>query len=85
MIEIANILSLSFHIANGLSLMTSERISATIIEGERDDRLWQLIQISPQDIGCVVDSVPCPVQPLAITIRRVKEHLQLIDTLRRAA
>ncbi len=75
MIKVADILSLSFHIANRLSLMTSKRISATFVEGERDDRLWQLIKISPQDICCIVDSVPCPVKSFTIAIRRIKKHL----------
>lgn len=75
MIEIAHILSLGFHIANRLGLMTSKRISATFIEGEGDDRLWQPIQISPQDVGCIVDGVPCPVKSFAIAIRRVKQYL----------
>lgn len=75
MVKIADILSLGFHIANRLSLMTSERISATFVEGEGDDRLWQLIQIPPQDIGCIVDSVSRPVKSFAIAIRRVKKHL----------
>lgn len=85
MIEIAHILSLGFHIANRLGLMTSERISATFIEGEGNDRLWQLIEISTQDVGCIVDSVPCPVKSFAIAIGRVKQRLELLDTFCRAA
>lgn len=85
MIEISDVLSLGFHVANGLGLMTSERISTTFIEGEGNDRLWELIQISTQDIGCIVDSVPCPVKAFAIAIGRVENDLELFDAFCRAA
>ena len=59
----------------------AERVAKLLVEVERDDRLGELVQIAPQYVGRIVDSVACPVETLAIAIGRVEYGLQVFDPL----
>jgi hypothetical protein len=40
-----------------------------------------LIEVSSQDVGGIVYSVPCPVQSLAIAVGGIERNLELLDAL----
>ena len=61
--------------------MISQRVSKAVVEPEWYYRLGKLVEVSPQYVGCVVDREACPVQTLAISIRRIKSYLELLDAL----
>jgi hypothetical protein len=68
-----------------MRLVASQRISEAVVEIEGYYGLGQLVEVSPQDVGSVVDCVSRPVQAFAIAVRRVKDLLQLLDALLRSA
>lgn len=53
----------------------TERIAELLVEVKGNDRLGELIQIAPQHISRVVDSIARPVQALAVAVRRVENRL----------
>jgi len=72
---------LHVHGANGLGLVVLKRVAEAFVELERDDGFGQLVEVSAQDVGGIVDGIATPVEPLAVAIRRVKSNAQFFDAL----
>jgi hypothetical protein len=53
----------------------AKRITKLLVDIEGNDRLGELVQIAPQHISRVVDSIARPVKALAIAIWRVEDRL----------
>jgi hypothetical protein len=69
-----------------LSFSASDKIrsqwgSESLVEIEGHDGFRQLIEVSSQDVGSVVDSVASPIEALAISIGRVEGCLEVFDAL----
>jgi hypothetical protein len=81
LVEITNSWALCVHCANSLRLVVLQGIAEAFVEFQGNDRLGKLIEVSSQDVGGIVYSVPCPVQSLAVTIGRIERNFELLDTL----
>lgn len=71
---------LSLRSTSHLGLVGAQWISELFVVLQWYNGFWKLVQISPQDIGCVVYCVTCPVQSLAITLGRIEDVLKIFDT-----
>jgi hypothetical protein len=80
-VEVADVGGLHVHRADGLGLVVLKRVAEAFVELEWDDGLGQLVEVSTQDVGGVVDRVATPVETLAVAIGRVKGIAQFLDAL----
>lgn len=69
----------------GLSLVGFEGFAEAVVELERHDGLRELIQVSAEDIGGIVDSIAGPVQTFSVAFGGVKDLLQVLDAFGGAA
>ena len=63
-----------------LFLINAQWLTETFVEFKRDDGFWQLVQVSAQDIGGIMDGVSGPIQSLSISLGRVKDLLEVLYT-----
>lgn len=80
-LEVAYRRALCIHRSDCLRLMVLQRVAEALVEFQRDDRFGELVEISSQNVGRVVDCIPSPVETFAISIRRVEGDLQFFDAL----
>jgi len=66
-------------------LVGAQRGSESIVEIEGYDGFGQLIEVSAQDVRCIVDGVTGPVQAFAVFLGSVETSLKVFDALGRAA
>ena len=64
-----------------LRLVVSKRFSEALIEFKWNDGLRELIEVSAQNVRCIVHSVAGPVQAFTVAVGRVKRDLELLDAL----
>lgn len=79
-VEVSRCGLLAIDLANGLRLVISEGLSEALVEIERYNWLWQLVEISAENIGSVVNSVSCPVESFTIAFWRVESILKFFDS-----
>lgn len=60
--------------------MIAQRVTETEVKVEWYDGFWQLVEVSPEDVGCIMDRIASPVEAFAVPIRTVKCRLKLFDT-----
>jgi hypothetical protein len=65
--------------------MVSKRLAEGFVEVEGDNGFGELVQVATEDVCCVVDCVPSPVEAFSIALCRIKNLLELFDASRRAA
>lgn len=70
--------------SESLFLEMAERVPKSVVEVQRYNGLGELVKISTEDVGCVMNSVSGPVQTFAITVGRVENFLEIFDALRRS-
>ena len=76
--------TLKIHGPHSLSLMVPQWIAEEMVEVQGNDGFRQLVEISAENVCSVVYSVAAPIQTLAISVRRIKGHLQFFDSFLRA-
>jgi hypothetical protein len=81
LIEVTNGRALCIHYANGLRLVVLQGVAEAFVEFQGNDRLGKLIEVPSQNVGGIVNGVPCPVQTFAVTIRRIECNFELLDPL----
>lgn len=72
---------LAFNGSNSFGLVISQRLTKGIIVLQRNNGLWEVVEVATQNIGCVVHGVACPVEAFAVAWRGVKCSLELLDSL----
>lgn len=75
----------SLGVANGLFRGALEGLSEFFVEVQWDDGLGEVVEVSSKHIRGVVHGVSVPDQTFSISVGRVKNQLQLLDALFRAA
>jgi hypothetical protein len=60
--------------------MVAYGLSKAVVVAQRNNGLWQVVEISAQDIGCIMHSVACPVQTLAISWWGIERNLEFFDS-----
>jgi hypothetical protein len=61
--------------------MVPKRVAKSLVEFEWYYRLRELVEVSSEDVGCIMYGVASPVQPFAIPVRRIECFSQLLDAL----
>jgi hypothetical protein len=61
--------------------MMPQWVAKAVIEFERNDGLWQVIEVSAQNVCGIMHGVTSPVQTLAVPVRRIKGGPKLLDAL----
>lgn len=64
-----------------LFLVDTEGLAEALVEFQRNDRFRQLVQVSAEDVGGIVNRVSGPIQALSVTFGRVEYFLEILDTL----
>lgn len=54
--------------ADSISLVVPERIAEVLVKVERDDWLRQQVEVSPEDVRSIVNSIASPVKALAVPV-----------------
>lgn len=80
-IEPSNRRCLAFDLTNSLRLVVAQWLSEAVVVVERNDGLWEMVEVPTEDVGCIVDCIACPVQTLAVARWGVERDLQLLDPL----
>lgn len=67
-------------IADCLLCSPSKGVAEFLVQVQRHYRLGQVVEISSEYRGGIVDGVSVPDEPLAISIRRIEYRLELLDS-----
>lgn len=63
----------------GLPSGSFQRFSKLLIQFERDHRLREVVEVATEDIGGIVNCVPIPHQPLAVSVWRIEDVFEFLD------
>jgi hypothetical protein len=71
----------TFCIADGLLSCSPQRVSKLLIQIQGHHRLGQVVEISSEYVGGIVNSVTIPDESFSVPIRRIEQSLELFDAL----
>ena len=79
-VEASNRGCLTLDLADGLCLMVAYGLPKAVVVAQRNNGLWQMVEVPTQNVGCIVHSVACPVQTLAISWWSIECNLEFFDS-----
>ena len=64
-----------------LFLIDTEGLAEALVEFQRNYGFGQLVQVTAEDVGSIVNRVSGPIQALSVTFGGVEYFLEILDTL----
>jgi hypothetical protein len=64
-----------------LFLVNAKGLAEALVEFQGNDGFGQLVQVSTEDVGGIMNGVSGPIQALSVTFGGVKNLLEILDTL----